>query len=110
MKSCQKRCESGAAPSTGEPPAFRTAFQFSRHLDSDPRHNRAARVRPSALAWPLCVWLIVLACFASMPGLAYAAGPTPVIPALQSLINSATATPASDAASAAETASAPSRC
>ena len=114
MKSCQKRCESGAAPSIGGPSAFRTAFHFSRHLDSDPRQSRAVRARPWALAWPLCVWLIVLACFASVPRLAYAAGPvvagpaTPVIPALQSLINSATATPASEAASAAEAASAPS--
>ena len=108
MKSCQKRCESGAAPSTGGPPAFRTALHFPRHLDSDPRHSRVVRVRPWAPASLLCAWLIVLACFASIPGLAHAAGPTPVIPALQSLINSATATPASDAASAAEAASAPS--
>jgi hypothetical protein len=114
MKSRQKRCESGAAPSTGGPPAFRTALHFPRHLDSDPRHSHAVRARPWGLAWPLCVWLIVLACFASVPRLAHAAGPvvagpaTPVIPALQSLINSATVTPASDAASAAEAASAPS--
>jgi small conductance mechanosensitive channel len=66
------------------------------------------RVQQWLLAWPLCLWLAVAACFAWTPGAAQAAG-APVIPALQSLINSATATatPASGA-SAADAASAPS--
>ncbi len=66
-------------------------------------------MRSRSLAWPLYLWMCVLACvtcFSWTPAVAQAAA-TPVIPALQSLINSATATPAS-AASAADAASAPS--
>jgi small conductance mechanosensitive channel len=60
------------------------------------------------LALPLSLWLVVAACFAWTPAVAQAAG-TPVIPALQSLINSATVTPTpASGASAADAASAPS--
>ena len=110
MKSCQQWCESGAAPSTGGQRAFRTASYFFRRLDSDPFPRGAVRTARAWLAaWPIGLWVSVLACFACFawtPAAAQAAA-GPVIPALQSLINSATANPAS-AASAAEAASAPS--
>jgi hypothetical protein len=110
MKSCQQWCESGAAPSTGGQRAFRTASYFFRRLDSDPFPRGAVRTARAWLAaWPVGLWVSVLACFACFawtPAAAQAAA-GPVIPALQSLINSATANPAS-AASAAEAASAPS--
>ena len=110
MKSCQRWCESGAAPFTGGQRAFRTASYFFRTLDSDPSSRRGVRAALAWMAvWPAGMWLCMLACcacFAWTPAVAQAA-PGPVIPALQSLINSATATPAS-AASAAEAASAPS--
>ncbi|HEY2021312.1 mechanosensitive ion channel family protein [Paraburkholderia sp.] len=130
MPSCPLRYESEAASSDGaQQPATRTAPRIS----SDPaartsqREHREARDRArrpthmpakwaSQIAALLCAMLIL--CAGAIPMRAVAAGPavgtgTPVIPALQSLINSATvsaAAPASAAsgASAAEAASAPS--
>ncbi|TDN70627.1 mechanosensitive ion channel family protein [Paraburkholderia sp. BL10I2N1] len=118
MKSCPSRRESGGAPSAGAPPAVRAAYQSPR------RHRAFARAvsllaRPCEgagwsgwFAWAAGAWLAVAVCAVCLglsPGLARAAG-TPVIPALQSLINSATVSSASSArgGSAAEAASAPS--
>jgi len=109
MKSCQQRCEPEAAPFSGGQRALRTASYFSRREDSAHQGGRTGPAWPRLLAWPLYLWIGVLACAASFawtPAVAQAAA-APVIPALQSLINSATATPAS-AASAADAASAPS--
>ncbi|MEX3636623.1 mechanosensitive ion channel family protein [Paraburkholderia sp. BR14320] len=120
MQSCPSRRESEAAPSGGgQQPAILTAT----HLSSDhtARDTASGDVRPRASAYALLGWFTALLCatlilcLGALPRIAQAAGPavgggTPVIPALQSLINSATvnATPASEAsgASAPEAASA----
>jgi small conductance mechanosensitive channel len=65
---------------------------------------RRAGLRASLVAWCAAL-LLSAACLLSMPRAAHAAGPV-VLPALQSLLNSATAAPASSA-SAADAASAP---
>ncbi|CAE6816696.1 mechanosensitive ion channel family protein [Paraburkholderia haematera] len=115
MQSCPLRRESGAAPSNGGPLATHAAFQFSSsYAGCNARRGirTLAAMRPGA--WLVTVWLaLILGIIGWLPATAEAAGTgTPVIPALQSLINSATATatPASAAsgASAAEAASAPS--
>ncbi|MEM5295752.1 mechanosensitive ion channel family protein [Burkholderia sp. JPY481] len=120
MQSCPSRRESEAAPSGGgQQPAILTAT----HLSSDhtARDTASGDVRPRVSAYALLGWFTALLCatlilcLGALPRIAQAAGPavgggTPVIPALQSLINSATvnATPASEAsgASAPEAASA----
>ncbi|MFM0170965.1 mechanosensitive ion channel domain-containing protein [Paraburkholderia sediminicola] len=116
MQSCPLRRESEAAPSNGGQPATHAAFRFSSDRAAcDTR--RAARPQLAARfgAWAAAVFVALILCVGLLPANARAAGAatgTPVIPALQSLINSATvtATPASSAsgASAAEAASAPS--
>jgi|GEM_PF-62099 len=130
MQSCPSRRESEAVPSDGaQQPATRTAPYFSsdltaRTIEREHREpgGRARRRTPIAarphswIAALLCAALLL--CIGALPLQAVAAGPaagtgTPVIPALQSLINSATvsaAAPASAAsgASAADAASAPS--
>jgi small-conductance mechanosensitive channel len=110
MQSCPLRRESEAAPSNGGQPATHAVFHFS----SD-RAARDARRGARLGAWAAAVFVALILCAGWLPAKALAAGAatgTPVIPALQSLINSATvtATPASSAsgASAAEAASAPS--
>ncbi|SMG27602.1 mechanosensitive ion channel family protein [Paraburkholderia susongensis] len=121
MPSCPSRRESEAAPSSGAQPATRTVPHFSCHpTASDTARRAAARAVTSTGAWVAALWCAALIlCLGVMPLRAEAAGPalgtgTPVIPALQSLINSATVTapaaPASAAsgASAADAASAPS--
>jgi moderate conductance mechanosensitive channel len=118
MQSCPSRRESEAAPSNGGQPATRAALQFSS--GQNPCNARPGR-RPRCVAW-FGAWVAVLGvvlilCAGWLPAQAQAAGigagtGTPVIPALQSLINSATVSPASapaaSGASAAEAASAPS--
>lgn len=113
MQSCPSRRESEAAPFNGGQPATHAAF-----LSSCSRSGREARrgVRPQLAAWlgawvaAACVALIL--CVGWLPASALAAGAatgTPVIPALQSLINSATVSPSpASGASAADAASAPS--
>jgi len=131
MQSCPSRCESVAAPSDGaQQPATRTAPHFSsdpaaRALQSEVREPRGDAHRRTSMPATPVRWIatllcaVLLACIGAIPLQAAAAGPaavgtgTPVIPALQSLINSATvsaAAPASAAsgASAADAASAPS--
>jgi len=112
MQSCQLRRESGAAPSNGEQPATRAAFQFNfNQIGCSAGRGVRARVAAWFGAWALTVCVALILSIGWMPAAAQAAGAgTPVIPALQSLINSATATPASAAsgASAADAASAPS--
>lgn len=112
MQSCQLRRESGAAPSNGEQPATRAAFQFNfNQIGCSAGRGVRARVAAWFGAWALAVCVALILSIGWMPAAAQAAGAgTPVIPALQSLINSATATPASAAsgASAADAASAPS--
>nr|WP_228937680.1 mechanosensitive ion channel family protein [Paraburkholderia saeva] len=105
MKSRPSRREPGAAPSHGARPVV--------HADLSPypysRRQPAPACAPSWLAaWSPAVWLAVMLCavlLAGAPHAARAAG-TPMIPALQSLINSATASSAA-AGSAPEAASAP---
>ncbi|MGF6262132.1 small-conductance mechanosensitive channel [Paraburkholderia youngii] len=121
MQSCPSRRESEAAPSGGgQQPAILTAPHLSsdhaaRGTASGDAHPRASAYVLGWLTALVCATLIL--CLGALPRIAQAAGPavgggTPVIPALQSLINSATvnATPASAAsgASAPEAASAPS--
>ncbi|OLL32637.1 mechanosensitive ion channel protein MscS [Burkholderia sp. SRS-W-2-2016] len=136
MQSCPSRRESEAAPSVGgQQPATRAVPHFS----SDPiAREPAARRARSRVVDPVSGWrgwfaalfcATLLACIGLAPRIASAAGAsaaaasapapapapapaTPMIPALQSLINSATvnAAPAAPAsgASAADAASAPS--
>ncbi|NPT59539.1 mechanosensitive ion channel family protein [Paraburkholderia elongata] len=114
MQSCSLRRESGAAPSNGGQPATHAAFHFpSSYVGCSARRGIRARVAAWLGAWAATVYLALILGIGWLPATAQAAGTsTPVIPALQSLINSATATatPASAAsgASAAEAASAPS--
>jgi small-conductance mechanosensitive channel len=118
MQSCPSRRESEAAPSHGGQPATRAVPHFS----SDPG-GCAAQLRArtplvaSVGAWAAAFCVAVILCIGWLPLSAQAAGTgtstsTPVIPALQSLINSATVTPAAapaaSGASAADAASAPS--
>ncbi|MFM0598133.1 mechanosensitive ion channel family protein [Paraburkholderia dilworthii] len=119
MQSCPSRRESEAAPSNGGQPAIHAVFQSSALRDSPgTRRDRSARACFAtwfgswfgAYAAAFCAALIL--CAGSLPANAWAAGAvssTPVIPALQSLINSATANPPATAsgASAADAASAP---
>ncbi|REG57574.1 small conductance mechanosensitive channel [Paraburkholderia sp. BL6669N2] len=117
MQSCPSRRESEAAPSNGGQPATHAAFHFSSDRSAC-EARRGARPPLAARfgAWAAAVFVaLILSAVGWLPANAFAAGAptgTPVIPALQSLINSATvsATPASSAsgASAAEEASAPS--
>ncbi|HXZ07895.1 MAG TPA: mechanosensitive ion channel domain-containing protein, partial [Paraburkholderia sp.] len=124
MKSCPSRRESGSALSVGALPAIRAGSLSIRGCPASVRAFLwlaglsacvAGLLRlwlPTRPARPACMWLALFACVISLgltPHAARAAG-TPVIPALQSLINSATVSPASSpaAASAAEAASAPS--
>ncbi|HEY3598934.1 MAG TPA: mechanosensitive ion channel family protein [Paraburkholderia sp.] len=99
MKSCPPRRECRAAPFIGGCSAALTVLRFCSACSA-----RAARCR--AVAWAACAWLIAALCLLTAPVTAHAVG-GPVIPALQSLINSATASPASSA-SAPDAASAPS--
>ncbi|WP_168793433.1 mechanosensitive ion channel family protein [Paraburkholderia aromaticivorans] len=116
MQSCPSRPESGAAPSNGEQPATHAAFHFSSDRSAcDARRGARPPLAARLGAWAAAVFVALILCVGWLPAKAFAAGAatgTPVIPALQSLINSATvsATPASSAsgASAAEAASAPS--
>ncbi|MBN3767490.1 mechanosensitive ion channel family protein [Burkholderia sp. Ac-20365] len=111
MKSCLARRESRAAPLSGGLQAIDAVFRVCFHIFSQAGTLRRTR----AFAYALCMcFAFALACL-GLPGSAHAAGaPTgaPMIPALQSLINSATvstATPAAaSGASAADAASAPS--
>lgn len=116
MQSCPSRRESEATPSNGGQPATRAALHFSSDQPS-PGERASARGRIVARfgAWTAAFCVALVLCVSWLPVQAQAAGAatsTPVIPALQSLINSATvsATPASAAsgASAADAASAPS--
>jgi small conductance mechanosensitive channel len=118
MQSCPSRREFEATPSNGCQPATRAAL----HLSTDrtaPGERASLLAGFGALAATLCVALLL--CVGWMPAQAQAAGTAasmPVIPALQSMINSATvtATPATSAsaasaasgASATDAASAPS--
>src|SRR5258708_15405498 len=104
MQSCPLRRESGTAPSNGGQLATHAVFHF--HFSHIGRGIRA-HVAAWFGAWAATVCLALILGIGWMPAPALAAGTsTPVIPALQSLINSATATPASAAsgASAAEAA------
>ncbi|ACD16018.1 mechanosensitive ion channel family protein [Paraburkholderia phytofirmans] len=116
MQSCPSRRESEAAPSNGGQPATHAAFHFSSDRSAcGARHGARPPLAARFAAWAAAVFVALILCVGLLPANAFAAGAatsTPVIPALQSLINSATvsATPASSAsgASAAEAASAPS--
>ncbi|PRY00118.1 mechanosensitive ion channel family protein [Paraburkholderia sp. BL25I1N1] len=117
MQSCPSRRESEAAPSNGGQPATHAAFHFSSDRSAcDARRGARPPLAARFGAWAAAVFVaLILSAVGWLPANAFAAGAatgTPVIPALQSLINSATvsATPASSAsgASAAEEASAPS--
>ncbi|SIT42957.1 MscS Mechanosensitive ion channel [Paraburkholderia ribeironis] len=132
MQSCPSRRESEAAPSSGGQPATRATLRFSSdQTASELRQGARANAHPVHAphpspaphpplearfgAWLAALCTVLLLCLGGLPVQALAAGAptsTPVIPALQSLINSATvtATPASgtSGASAAEAASAPS--
>ncbi|TDY26160.1 small conductance mechanosensitive channel [Paraburkholderia sp. BL6665CI2N2] len=117
MQSCPSRRESEAAPSNGGQLATHAAFHFSSDRSAcDTRRGARPPLAARFGAWAAAVFVaLILSVVGWLPANAFAAGAatgTPVIPALQSLINSATvsATPASSAsgASAAEEASAPS--
>ncbi|MFM0118222.1 mechanosensitive ion channel [Paraburkholderia sp. RL18-101-BIB-B] len=116
MQSCPLRRESEAAPSNGGQPATHAVFHFSSDRAAcDARRGARPQLAARLGAWAAAVFVALILCVGWLPAKALAAGAatgTPVIPALQSLINSATvtATPASSAsgASAAEAASAPS--
>ncbi|RDK01462.1 mechanosensitive ion channel domain-containing protein [Paraburkholderia lacunae] len=111
MQSRLLRRESGAAPFNGGQPATRAAFHFpSEHSLCGARRRVRAHVAAWPGAWSAMVCLALILCLGWLPANAQAAaGSTPVIPALQSLINSATVAPAAaSGASAAEAASAPS--
>ncbi|KAA0998164.1 mechanosensitive ion channel [Paraburkholderia panacisoli] len=116
MQSCPSRRESEATPSNGGQPATRATLHFSSDQPgSGERASLCARIVARLGAWAAAFCVALLLCVGWMPAQAQAAGTatsTPVIPALQSLINSATVTttPASAAsgASAADAASAPS--
>ncbi|MFM0501658.1 mechanosensitive ion channel family protein [Paraburkholderia caffeinilytica] len=114
MQSCPLRRESGAAPSNGGQLAAHADFRFSfNHGGCGAPRGIRAHVAAWLGAWATSVCLALILGIGWMPVTAQAAGAgTPVIPALQSLINSATVTaqPASAAsgASAADAASAPS--
>ncbi|REE19519.1 small conductance mechanosensitive channel [Paraburkholderia sp. BL27I4N3] len=117
MQSCPSRREFEAAPSNGGQPATHAAFHFSSDRSAwEARRGARPPLAARFSAWAAAVFVaLILSAVGWLPANAFAAGAatgTPVIPALQSLINSATvsATPASSAsgASAAEEASAPS--
>ncbi|OAJ56162.1 mechanosensitive ion channel protein MscS [Paraburkholderia ginsengiterrae] len=115
MQPCPSRREAVAAPSSGGQPATRAVFQFSFHqVGRDARRGARSNVAACLRAWMSALCVALMLCVGWIPANALAAGAvtaTPVIPALQSLINSATvsATPAAaSGASAAEAASAPS--
>jgi len=127
MQSCPLRREFEAAPFSGGPPTTHAVIPFSTDpIAGEPPGRPLARARAAASlgAWMAALFCAALIlCFGVMPIKAEAAGPaavaaaagggTPVIPALQSLINSATVAPAAPAsaasgASAADAVSAPS--
>ena len=113
MQSCPPRRESEAAPFNGGQPATHAAFHTGfTHSGRAARRGVRAPLAARCRAWLATGWVALILCIGWLPASAVAAGAatgTPVIPALQSLINSATvtATPASGA-SAADAASAPS--
>lgn len=136
MQSCPSRRESEATPSRGAQPAARAVLRLLTHLFTQPNRGASARVAAGCATWcaawfatrftaprstlrgvAFCVALLLG--FVALSARADAAGAptsTPLIPALQSLINSATVAPASapasasaaSGASAADAASAPS--
>ncbi|WP_353552741.1 mechanosensitive ion channel family protein [Paraburkholderia terrae] len=113
MKSCLARRESQAAPSSGGLLAIDAVFRALSQFFSHAGALRRGRAGALASALCLCLCLALAGACLGMPGTAQAAGAatgTPVIPALQSLINSATVSTAAPAsgASAADAASAPS--
>jgi small conductance mechanosensitive channel len=119
MKSCLARRESRAAPLCGGLLAIDAVFCFVFRILSRERVSGLTRdfmrdcLRSRSLVQAVCVWLALAGACIVLPGVAHAAGPasgTPMIPALQSLINSATVSSAAPAsgASAADAASAPS--
>jgi small conductance mechanosensitive channel len=119
MQSCPLRRESEAAPSNGGQPAIHAVFHSSALREGPGNCRRrgvrarfAAWFRACFSAWTAAFCAVLILCAGSLPVNAWAAGvvtSTPVIPALQSLINSATANPpaAASGASAADAASAP---
>ncbi|MPW19780.1 mechanosensitive ion channel [Paraburkholderia sp. CNPSo 3157] len=115
MKSCLARRESRAAPLCGGLLAIDAVFCFVFRIVSRERLSGLTRdcLRLRSLLHAVCVWLALAGACVAMPGVAHAAGAasgTPMIPALQSLINSATVSSSAPAsgASAADAASAPS--
>ena len=113
MQSCPSWRESEAAPSNnGGQPATRAALHFSSdQTGCAARPGVRPRVAGWSRAWVVALRVALLVCLGWIPVQAQAAGAaagtgTPVIPALQSLINSATVT--ATPASAADAASAPS--
>lgn len=114
MQSCPSRRESEAAPSNGGLFAIHAAFPrlFAR-IGFLIRRGACPPGASRFGVWPVALLVALFLWTAWLPTSAHAADAgagTPVIPALQSLINSATVAPASSAsgASAAEAASAPS--
>ncbi|ALP62682.1 mechanosensitive ion channel family protein [Paraburkholderia caribensis] len=113
MKSCLARRESQAAPSSGGLLAIDAVFRAFSQIFSRAGACRRARSGGLVSALCLCLCLALAGACLGVPGTARAAGAatgTPMIPALQSLINSATVSTAAPAsgASAADAASAPS--
>ncbi|MEM5437319.1 mechanosensitive ion channel family protein [Paraburkholderia diazotrophica] len=121
MKSCLARRESRAAPLCGGLLAIDAVFYFVFRILSRERLSglmcdfACVRLRLRSLVYGVCgsITIALAGACVALPGVAYAAGPasgTPMIPALQSLINSATVSSAAPAssASAADAASAPS--
>lgn len=113
MQSCPLRRESEAAPSNGGQSVTHAAFHFSSdRTGCVARRGTRAHLAACLGAWAAALGVALILGVGWMPANALAATSTPLIPALQSLINSATvtATPASagSGASAAEAASAPS--
>ncbi|XUW87142.1 mechanosensitive ion channel family protein [Burkholderia sp. M6-3] len=114
MQSCPSRRESEAAPSNGGLFAIHAAFPrlFAR-IGFLIRRGACAPRAARLSVWPVAIFVALFLWTVWLPTSAHAADAsagTPVIPALQSLINSATVAPASAAsgASAADSASAPS--
>ncbi|QQC64980.1 mechanosensitive ion channel family protein [Paraburkholderia ginsengisoli] len=126
MQSCPLRREAEATPSPGGQPATRAVLHFFSDPTASGAHAGVGLTARSALSrrprtriaawfgtWAAAMCVALILCAVGLPTSAQAAGAptsTPVIPALQSLINSATATPAPAAsgASAPDAASAPS--
>ncbi|MGF6569545.1 small conductance mechanosensitive channel [Paraburkholderia fungorum] len=122
MQSCPSRRESEAAPSIGGQPATRAVLHISSDRSAPGARQRArtpfwARLGAGTAAWAAAACVALILCLGWLPAGAQAATAgagtsTPVIPALQSLINSATVAPAAasaaSGASAADAASAPS--